>query len=263
MLYNVLALPPGRNDVQFRFLDAARLALGAEWSSVGVTEKTLDGTPLGYSIDTDAPAQARYIVWRVAAYPAIVAEEGVNAEGILTPEQADQLASAAEDADAIRTRLAEQVPEPRPVIIFPTPPAPFTNWVVVAVYFNDFGEPRAGVSIKATLQGAAPYSLDNDSFQVDAVLKAMTGTELAARLGLSEEEEEDAAFVTPDRGLYFLMPPNPLIIDGKGGQGTTWRFDSNGLKINDQQEAIKALVLSIEGSGSLWQIRRARLPSST
>lgn len=154
MLYTVLALPPGRNDVQFRFLDAERVPMGAGWSGVGISEQTDDGTPLGYSVDTTAPALARYIVWRVAAYPSIVAEEDL-AGGALTPTQAAQLASAAEDADALRTRFDEQVPEPTPLIVRPASTSP--GMVRVFAEPLKAGMKRKDATLRAKLKGRAPF----------------------------------------------------------------------------------------------------------
>ncbi len=132
-------------------------------------------------------------------------------------------------------------------------PEPYTGWQVLAIDADDFGAaPRGSFYVKATIvRGAAPYSLNGQSFQADAVTYSKTGAEL----GLDPTAHPDS----PTR-RYLLLPPKSMIVDRKGESETAYRFDSNSMAQNGQKEAIQALFAEVTeeivaaADGFLWKL---------
>ncbi len=147
--------------------------------------------------------------------------------------------------DAIAARLAAQAPGSGPVVVWPAIPASYEGWAVIAVNFSDFRIRQEGVTVRASLQGAAPFSIDGDAFEVDASVTAVSGAALT--VGSTTYP------ATPGRA-WFVLPTSATIRDATGALGVPWRFDSTGARDSRGHEAISNRLKVLTIGGSLWAL---------
>lgn len=253
----------GLTDVGYRFYNADETPAGLRITT-GVTA-SLAG-PGWYRADvTLPPVLAGFIRWDSPSVARVATEDitvGVglpllgsdsrvlisrdeNVLGAVERSGLDTgIANVKTDTTAIRTQVLAQVPGGGPIAMAPAIPAGFGNYVVVAVDFRDFGVTRDGVSVKAQIIGAPPFSTDGFSFEVDGERLAVSGQAVTVGTTLYP--------ATPGRA-WFILPLSSTLRDRSGNTGLMWRFDSIGARIGNA-EAIYNRRLLLTMGGSLWAL---------